>query len=206
MTRIHIITVLTLILLSTGLRAEGDKVRFAYDVDFEMRFDNREYYRSAFSPSMTIFGARLTPSVGLDIYQDRGVSHRLMMGIDVSKDFGASPVSKLLSGGTDIPETSQKQNNADLFREMTLYYKLHTDTGKSGLELYAGIFPRRAMMGDYSDAFFSDSLRFYDNNIEGILLRIRNQKTLWELGCDWMGQFGQVRKEKFMVFLMVRQM
>ena len=99
MTRIHIITVLTLILLSTGLRAEGDKVRFAYDVDFEMRFDNREYYRSAFSPSMTIFGARLTPSVGLDIYQDRGVSHRLMMGIDVSKDFGASPVSKLLSGG-----------------------------------------------------------------------------------------------------------
>lgn len=99
MTRIHIITVLTLILLSTGLRAEGDKVRFAYDVDFEMRFDNREYYRSAFSPSMTIFGARLTPSVGLDIYQDRGMSHRLMMGIDVSKDFGASPVSKLLSGG-----------------------------------------------------------------------------------------------------------
>ena len=71
---------------------------------------------------------------------------------------------------------------------------------KAALELYAGIFPRRAMMGNYSDAFFSDSLRFYDNNIEGILLRISNQKTLWELGCGWMGQFGQVRKEKFMIF------
>ena len=200
MNRIHLITALMLLLFAFSLRAEDDKVRFAYDVDFEMRFDNREYYRSAFSPSMTIFGARLTPSLGLDIYQNRDMSHRLMVGIDVSKDFGASPVSKLLSGWADIPETSQKQSNTDLFREMTLYYKLHADMDKAALELYAGVFPRRAMMGNYSDAFFSDSLRFYDNNIEGILLRIRNQKTLWELGCDWMGQFGQVRKEKFMIF------
>ena len=200
MNRIHLITALMLILFSFSLRAEDDKVRFAYDVDFEMRFDNREYYRSAFSPSMTIFGARLTPSLGLDIYQNRDMSHRLMVGIDVSKDFGASPVSKLLSGGADIPETSQKQNNTDLFREMTLYYKLHADMDKADLELYAGIFPRRAMMGDYSDAFFSDSLRFYDNNIEGILLKIRKPRSYWEVGCDWMGQFGQVRKEKFMVF------
>ena len=99
MNRIHLITALILLLFSFSLRAEDDKVRFAYDVDFEMRFDNREYYRSAFSPSMTIFGARLTPSLGLDIYQNRDMSHRLMVGIDVSKDFGASPVSKLLSGG-----------------------------------------------------------------------------------------------------------
>ena len=200
MSRLHIITVLTLLLSSFCMKAEDDKVRFAYDVDFEMRFDNREYYRSAFSPSMTIFGARLTPSFGLDIYQNRDMSHRLMVGIDVSKDFGASPVSKLLSGGADLPETSQKQNNTDLFREMTLYYKLHADMDKAALELYAGIFPRRAMMGDYSDAFFSDSLRFYDNNIEGILLKIRKPRSYWEVGCDWMGQFGQVRKEKFMVF------
>ena len=57
MNRIHLITALMLFLFSFSLRAEDDKVRFAYDVDFEMRFDNREYYRSAFSPSMTIFGA-----------------------------------------------------------------------------------------------------------------------------------------------------
>lgn len=200
MTRIHIITVLTLLLLSLGLKAEDHKVRFAYDVDFEMRFDNREYYRSAFSPSMTIFAARLTPSVGLYIYQNKDMSHRLMAGIDVMKDFGASPVSKLLSGGADISETSKSQNNTDLFREMTLYYNLDAYTGKVGLQLYAGIFPRRAVQGEYSDVFFSDSLMFYDNNIEGILLRIRNPKNYWEVGCDWMGQFGQVRKEKFMIF------
>ena len=183
-----------------SLNAEDDRVRFAYDVDFEMRFDNREYYRSAFSPSMTIFGARLTPSVGLDLYQNEKISHRLMAGIDVMKDFGASPVSKLLSDGVDIPETSLNQNNTALFREMTLYYRLDSNAGKTGVQLYAGIFPRRAVQGDYSDVFFSDSLKFYDNNIEGILLRVRNAKSYWELGCDWMGQFGQVRKEKFMIF------
>lgn len=105
MNRIHLITALMLLLFSFSLRAEDDKVRFAYDVDFEMRFDNREYYRSAFSPSMTIFGARLTPSLGLDIYQNRDMSHRLMVGIDVSKDFGASPVS--ISMEPDIPDASR---------------------------------------------------------------------------------------------------
>lgn len=189
-----------MLLASFSLKAEDDRVRFAYDVDFEMRFDNREYYRSAFSPSMTIFGARLTPSVGLDLYQNEKISHRLMAGIDVMKDFGASPVSKLLSDGVDIPETSLNQNNTALFREMTLYYRLDSNAGKTGVQLYAGIFPRRAVQGDYSDVFFSDSLKFYDNNIEGILLRVRNAKSYWELGCDWMGQFGQVRKEKFMIF------
>ena len=105
MNRIHLITALMLLLFSFSLRAEDDKVRFAYDVDFEMRFDNREYYRSAFSPSMTIFGARLTPSLGLDICQNRDMSHRLMVGIDVSKDFGASPVS--ISMDQDIPDASR---------------------------------------------------------------------------------------------------
>lgn len=200
MTRIHIITVLALLLLSLSLKAEDDRVRFAYDVDFETRFDNREYYRSAFTPSMTIFGARLTPSVGLDIYQNKDMSHRLMAGIDVMKDFGASPVSKLLSGGADIPETSQNQNNTALFRELTLYYRLDADRENASVQLYAGIFPRRFVEGGYSDVFFSDSLMFYDNNIEGILLRVWNPKTYWEVGCDWMGKFGQVRKEKFMIF------
>ena len=70
---------------SSVVNAESakDKVSLAYDLDFEMRFDNREFYRSRFSESMTIFGARLTPSVGVQIVQDNGVRHRLMAGVDV---------------------------------------------------------------------------------------------------------------------------
>ena len=199
MNRFHIL-ILSLLLASFSLYAEDGKVRFAYDIDFETRFDNREYYRSAFSSSMTVFGARLTPSLGLDIYQNERLSHRLMAGIDVRKDFGASPVSKLLSGGADTPETSVNQINTALFDEMTIYYRLSAHTEKADVRLYAGIFPRREVEDGYSDVFFSDSLKFYDNNIEGVLLNVRGDRGYWELGCDWMGQFGQVRKEKFMIF------
>lgn len=199
MKRFHLL-ILSLLLVSFSLNAEDDKVNFAYDIDFEIRFDNREYYRSAFSPSMTVFGARLTPSVGFDIRQDDEISHRLMAGIDVRKDFGASPVSKILSDGADVPETSLNQNNTALFRDITLYYRLTANTRKAGVQLYAGIFPRRAVGGEYSDVFFSDSLKYYDNNMEGVLLQVHNDRIYWEVGCDWMGQYGKVRKEKFMVF------
>lgn len=179
---------------------EDEKIRFAYDVDFETKFDNREFSRSAFSRSMTIFGARLTPSVGVSIAQpEKSMNHRLMVGIDVMKDFGASPISASLAGDTP-EETSQRLSNLNLFREITLYYQLEKQLDDTGLELYAGIFPRRAMGGSYSDVFFSDSLKFYDNNLEGILFKVHRPKGLWEVGCDWFGQKGQVRKEKFMIF------
>ena len=54
-------------LMATVFMAEASepegRLSFAYDADFEMNFDNREYYRSSFSRSMTIFAGRLTPSV-----------------------------------------------------------------------------------------------------------------------------------------------
>ena len=68
--------------------------RFIYDVDFGFRFDNREYDRSSFSPSMTIFGARITPSAGLQI-QDSGTSvHKLLIGIDIMKVTWRLPLTR----------------------------------------------------------------------------------------------------------------
>ena len=179
---------------------EDEDIRFAYDVDFETKFDNREFSRSEFSSSMTIFGARLTPSVGISIAQpEKSMNHRLMAGIDVMKDFGASPISSSLAGDAS-DEASSRLSNLNLFREITLYYQLEKKMDDTKLELYAGIFPRRAMEGSYSDVFFSDSLRFYDNNLEGILFKLHRPKGYWEVGCDWFGMKGQVRKEKFMIY------
>jgi len=167
-----------------GASAKGvSKVKPAYDVDFEMRFDNREFYRSDFSPSMTIFGARLTPRVGLEVESRDEASHRVMLGIDIMKDFGAAHV------------------NSELFRELTLYYNMRKKIGETDMEIYAGIFPRNAMEEDrWSQAFFSDSLRFYDNNLEGLLLKFHRPEASFEVGCDWMGQYGVDRREKFMIF------
>lgn len=178
----------------------GEKVKFAYDVDFEMNFDNREFVGNRFSKSMTIFGARLTPSVGITVPQpDKGMMHRLMAGIDVMKDFGTSPLSAELSGGADN-ESDAALNNKHLFRELTLYYLLEKKSENTSLQMFAGVFPRKAAEGRYSEAFFSDSLRFYDNNLEGLLLKIYRPKSYWEIGCDWMGKPGYARKEKFMIF------
>lgn len=120
---IRLWAVLALFLMSLTLSAKSDeeeKVRFAYDVDFQMNFDNREYYRSRFSNSMTIFGARLTPSVGLELPQpELNMNHKLMVGIDVMKNFGASPISRMLSPD----ESSQTLTNKELFREISFYYR-----------------------------------------------------------------------------------
>lgn len=184
------------------LSAENDELNrtgFEYDVDFEMKFDNREFYKSDFSNSMTIFGVRLTPSVGIYVFQpEKSMKHRVMLGLDIMKDFGASAVPQGISAGGD--ETYSGLENVALLREMTLYYNLSRRKGDTDMQLYTGIFPRRISEGEYSDAFFSDSLKFYDNNLEGLLLKIRKPRSYFEVGCDWMGKFGLARKEKFMIF------
>ncbi len=91
---------------SSSHSPDKKKVRFAYDVGFEMNFDNREFYKSRFSRSMTIFGARLTPAVGLSVKQSRHLNHKVMLGVDILKEFGSQTLNK------------------ELFREMTLYYQM----------------------------------------------------------------------------------
>lgn len=68
-------------------------MKFIYDVYFDYKFDNREFDsgKEQFTESMTLYGARLTPSVGLQVKQNANVRHKLMAGIDVMKDFGRHP-------------------------------------------------------------------------------------------------------------------
>lgn len=140
--------------ISAAKDKDKTSVKLAYDVDFEMNFDNRELYRSRFSESMTIFGARLTPSAGLSVIEKNGTKHRIMLGIDIMKDFGASPVAPELRAPESSEEASSRQNNLRLLREVTLYYGLKKDFRKTSMALYAGIFPRRFTDEDrYSRAF-----------------------------------------------------
>ena len=178
----RLLAIIYLLVAATSLHAADSlkTVSFAYDVDFKMNFDNRELYKSAYSRSMTIFGARVTPSVGLAVRPQAGEEHKVMIGADVMKDFGGVQTR--------------------ILEELTLYYRMQKDLGDTDLTLYAGIFPRSRTTGDYSPAFFSDSLLFYDNNLEGVMLQLRRPKASFEVACDWMGQYGPDRREKFMVF------
>lgn len=197
---LYVLLTLALFVGSLPLCAGKDKakVKFAYDVDFETYFDNRELYRSNFSTSMSIFGARLTPYVGFEVKQ-KNMSHSVMAGIDVQKDFGASPISgKYAAGAPD--EQKKTQSNLALFGEITMYYRLRAQAKDNDIEMYAGIFPRRFCSEEYGRAFISDSLRFYDNNLEGVLLKVTRPKAAFEIGADWCGKIGKARREKFLIF------
>lgn len=169
--------------VSLSAQSESEShVKFAYDVRFDMNFDNREYYRSDFSPSMTIFGARLSPAIGISVDRPDNLRHKVMVGVDMMKDFGGASSSK------------------DLFRELLIYYQMKKSTARSDISVTAGVFSKDEMEGYYSRAFFSDSLRFYDNNIEGLLLKFKQPESYFEVGCDWIGQYSTYEREKFMIF------
>lgn len=172
-----------------------DRVRLAYDLDFEMNFDNREFSYSNALPSRTIIGARLTPALGVSLTQRNGTLHRLMAGVDVMKDFGRSESAK--SADSLYSRTS---GNLDLFGEILIYYNLRSRIGKTDFSLTAGIFPRRFARGEYTPAFVSDSFRWYDNNLEGLLIQFSRPKAYYEVGCDWMGMAGKESRERFVIF------
>lgn len=178
----YIFLVSTLLFCSVLCSAadKGDKISFAYDVDYMMKFDNRELYESAFSESMTIFGSRLVAAAGISVPGSGTMQHRLLAGIDVVKDFG--------------------RKNSELGYELNLYYNMNAKVGKTDVELYAGIFPRRMSEGEYSDVFFSDSLKFYDSNLEGLLVKFHRPNAYFEFGCDWFNHIGETSREKFMIY------
>lgn len=175
---------------------EEKPVSLAWDVHLDYDFDNREFEPSEglFTASSTIHNIALTPSVGVDIRQSAKVDHRVLLGIDVAKNLGEAPTG----------DADRNLANWGLFHEISLYYRIRALAGKTLITGYAGVFPRRMMSREYSPAFFSDSLKVFDRNIEGMLLTFRRPNAYYELGCDWMGMFGPGRRERFMLFSLGR--
>ena len=159
-----------------------NRFSWEYDADFQLIFDNREfaYSNDAFIPSGTMNTVVFAPTVGLSIRQTRQVHHRLAVGAELAYDLGS-------------------QTWANLVREPVLFYDAHVQTKRGVFEGLAGIFPRRYMEGAYSEAFFSGMYRNTDRYVEGVLLKWRGERFYTELACDWMGQYGRDRRERFQV-------
>ena len=197
--------IITAILLATSsLCLAQRKATMAYGADFQYYFDNREYDRgdNRFESSGTVHAARLTPSVGVAV-KGGDFTHNLNLGVDVMKNMGESPTT----GDNDDLQ------NKDLIREVIFWYNLESQRRSRKFSLHAGIFPRRfSVFGgqypywEYSSyeniptVFISESNRFYDNNIEGVLLKYRTRRGYCEAGLDWMGMIGHLRRERFQIF------
>lgn len=163
--------------------ALAQETRFEYNAYYEYYFENREFDYPAPGPmsSGTINGVSLTPSIGLGIKQSEDIYHRLSLGVDIRRNMGGS--------------------KARYLDEVTIFYDGHVRLPDGArFEGSIGVFPRHFCEGEYGRAFFSDSLRFVDRNLEGVLLKYKTDKFYAELGADWMGRKEDFVKERFMIF------
>ena len=158
---------------------------FSAMADFTTYFDNKEYASIDNSLSETLFSARLTPKVSLDWsstpegneYGFR--AHSLVFGVDMFQDFGHN--SKFLS---DV--------------KVQMYYNFCTPS----VYIYAGIFPRSKMFGMRSTLFFDHDYRYYNNRIQGLLIRYgggEEWKSFIEFAMDYDGMRSFDRRESFMI-------
>ena len=143
------------------------------DINFTTLFDNTEYASMKGVESGTLFGARLTPQVGLE-WQEW---NQLMVGADLYQDFGHN---KFLSKA-----------------KLQLYYAYNAPEVK----LYAGIFPRSAMSGLRSPLFFDPSYCFYNNSISGVLARYDDptSPSFVEFAMDYTGMRSFDVRESFAI-------
>lgn len=144
-------------------------------VGFDTRFDNREYAGNDFGESQTLFSARLTPRVGIEW----AGKNRLILGVELLQNFGDK--SKFLTDAKPV-----------------VFYRFKTEN----VQADAGIFERRELAGDYSRAFFSDSVSFYRNRMSGFLGRYVSSsrpKSYVELALDWEGMYSHRSREMFRI-------
>lgn len=123
---------------------------YAQELEGNLNFhgfaDNREYARSK-RFSETIFGLRVTPSVGLLIDS----AHRIRLGVNVMHEFGSPKFS----------------NKADI----VAYYQYL----KKDWNFYMGAFPREGLISDFPRAILNDTLNYYRPNVEGMLVKYENE-------------------------------
>ncbi len=167
----HIFVLLVAIAWGGTLHAQED-MKILVGADFDTYFDNREYSGSEIGESGTLFSSRLTPKVGVEWNE----KNRLVFGMDMWSHFGDD---------TRVFAKARPQ----------IYYRF--DSGK--VRAYAGIFSREEMIGDYSEAFISDSVRFYENRVQGFMGQYRGDRGFVELSLDWCGMYSQASREKFRV-------
>lgn len=162
---------LSVLLLWAASQATAVAQEVVWDVDFDFRFDNREYGDPSkmVVPSTTIFGANLLPEVGLSW----GGGHSLMAGANLHSDMG----SEKFFGEP----------------EFVAYYDYSSRRFRTSL----GLFPRNKLSGNYSRATFEDTYSFFHPTIEGAMIRYVGSYWFAELACDWNGLRSPSRREMF---------
>ena len=153
------------------------KVSFAYDTDFLLYFDNREYDRTPGQRSQTIFGVRLAPEIGVQIADSTESKHRLMAGVSYNQPFGAS------WGKITV--------------KPTIYYRIET----KGFDINLGFVPYRYLKENLPEYLLSDSINYYNANLQGALFQYESEMGFASLMADWRGMYSEETREAFRVII-----
>lgn len=187
-------SILAALTLSLCFCANAQK--FVHEEDFSYRFDNREFDRgdNLYMNSMTInaFNARIMGGLK---WSDLYSTQRLMGGFTLQKDMGQGTYVYDRRNGS--PDTWA------LFKEMLFFYEFDRH-----LNLFShahvrgafGVYPSSLCTEDYSQAFVSDSLKFYDTSYEGMMFSYASRRAHAEIALDWMGLKDTLSRERFRVF------
>ena len=167
----YLLTVVMAIFCVSNLAAQED-IKLLVGADFDTYFDNREYAGSEIGKSGTLFSSRLTPMVGVEWEKN----NRLMFGMDMWSHFGDD---------TKVFVKARPQ----------VYYQFESKRVTAAM----GIFSREKLMGDYTELIFSDSVRFYENRVQGLMGQYRNDRGFVELAVDWYGMYSYASREKFRI-------
>lgn len=157
--------------------ARDSKVKLLYNVDFLFFFDNREYDRSPYQRSQTLFGARLSPEIGVGIMDSVAGNHRLMAGCSYIQPIGA--------------------NYKDAKVLPTIYYQFN----KRGFGVHLGLLPFTKMIEEMPDYLMYDSITYFHPNIQGALFNYQNRRGFVEIMADWRGMWSATTREAFRVTL-----
>lgn len=170
--KIYRLVLLVWALFATCVAQAQEDMKLLVGVDYDMYFDNREYIDCPFGESQTIFSSRLTPKLGLEWSE----KNSLVVGADLWSDFG---------------------NNTVAFTKVRpqIYYQFKS----RNVSALAGIFPREKMLGEYSEVIMSDSMRFFDNRVQGVMGQYHAERGFVEISADWCGKYSEASREKFRI-------
>lgn len=149
---------IVLVLLFISLSVSLSAQEFLWSVGVDMMFDNREYGKSKYNWPQTIFGGYINPLVGIGW---RGNS--IQAGVSAMRNFGAPT------------------------KDMDVNFVFFYNYRDHRFNVSAGIIPRRQVIGG-SEAFFCDSIKFFDNTIDGLLLQfIPDEKIISKFSATGTG-------------------
>lgn len=170
-------------------REQEKAITVDYNINFQYFLDYRSFGVSdeIFMENDAFNVARFSPSAILRFNQGREATHRLSLGLDLTKDLG---ITQTAVKSYSDSEHESSVRNTDLIKDFFFYYNYTRHTRRGHLGFTAGIFPRTILGGDYTRAMFADDIIYYDPNIEGLTIQYRTPRFRAEVTGDMIGKKG----------------